>query len=387
MAPSHKAITVPAMKIAYGVMGYGRGHASRVTAVLPALMRDHEVTVFAGGEAYDFLATRFPTVRIPTLGYVYGRHDGRQLGYSLLATLRNNIPLLTELATETGSFRYVVEAFRRLQIELVISDSEAWTLRAGQRLGLPRIGFDHIGVLAWCRQQLPPELWLAGQRDALAYRALMGVPERLLVSSFYPAPPKSANTRVIGPVLRESVQYAQPQDHGHLLVYLNRGTRQYQPHIHAALRTLNRPVIIYGAGHTGTEGNVEFRPIDGTAFVRDLSQCHAVMATSGNQLISEALHLGKPILALPEDAFEQQLNAWMVERMDVGARAGLTSLKGDDIQRFLDLHGHYCANLASIPPEPPDTAAEILRGYIRELRGTRSRPPLKPIGRLARLLV
>ena len=36
------------MRIAYGVMGYGRGHAMRARAVLPSLMEEHEITVFAG---------------------------------------------------------------------------------------------------------------------------------------------------------------------------------------------------------------------------------------------------------------------------------------------------------------------------------------------------
>src|SRR5205085_609536 len=63
----------PAMRIAYGVMGYGRGHAMRTMSVLPALMRHHDVTVFAGGDAHDVLAPLFPAVRIPTIGYRYNR--------------------------------------------------------------------------------------------------------------------------------------------------------------------------------------------------------------------------------------------------------------------------------------------------------------------------
>ena len=66
------------MRIAYGVMGYGRGHAMRTMSVLPALMREHEITVYAGGDAHAVLAPLFPTVHIPTIGYVYdeqGRHS------------------------------------------------------------------------------------------------------------------------------------------------------------------------------------------------------------------------------------------------------------------------------------------------------------------------
>jgi len=51
------------LKIAYGVMGYGRGHATRVRSVLPALLERHDVTVFAGGDAVPVLAPLAPVVR------------------------------------------------------------------------------------------------------------------------------------------------------------------------------------------------------------------------------------------------------------------------------------------------------------------------------------
>ena len=42
------------MRIAYGVMGYGRGHAMRTLSVLPELMKEHEITVFTAGDACQF---------------------------------------------------------------------------------------------------------------------------------------------------------------------------------------------------------------------------------------------------------------------------------------------------------------------------------------------
>ena len=64
------------MKIAYGVMGYGRGHAMRTSAVLPELMREHEVTVFTSGDAYEVLAPNFPCVEIASIGYRYNSRGG-----------------------------------------------------------------------------------------------------------------------------------------------------------------------------------------------------------------------------------------------------------------------------------------------------------------------
>lgn len=118
------------MRIAYGVMGYGRGHASRARAVLPALSAEHAVTVFAGGDAHDMLARDFPTVRIPTLGYVYGRGGHA----SFPATIARNARLTTELLLGGETLRAVMREFRAQAIDLVISDSEAWTHQAARRL-------------------------------------------------------------------------------------------------------------------------------------------------------------------------------------------------------------------------------------------------------------
>ncbi|MBN2447789.1 MAG: hypothetical protein JXO22_13745, partial [Phycisphaerae bacterium] len=52
------------MRIAYGVMGYGRGHATRTAAVLPTLMRRHDVLVLGGRDAYAALSADYPVVRI-----------------------------------------------------------------------------------------------------------------------------------------------------------------------------------------------------------------------------------------------------------------------------------------------------------------------------------
>lgn len=329
------------MRIAYGVMGYGRGHAMRTMSVLPALMAEHEVTVFAGGDAFDVLAPRFPTVRIPTIGYRYnsrGRHSLRQ-------TLAQNLTPMRELLLGGDSLLALERELRARGIDAVISDSEAWTHRAAQRLGLPRISFDHVGIIAYCKPHFPPDLWLQGMRDAWGYRALMGVPERILISSFYPAEPAYPQVQLVGPMLRDEVLAATPTAGDALLAYFNKGEHQYLPQIDRTLRLLDRKVIVYGTPLRGEDENLEFKAPSVEGFVRDLAACHAVIATAGNQLIGEALHFGKPILALPEEAFEQRLNAHMIERMGVGQQAERKSLTPSDVDRFLGNHGWHTQNM------------------------------------------
>lgn len=330
------------MRIAYGVMGYGRGHAMRTMSVLPALARDHEITVFAGGDAYEVLAPRFNTVRIPTIGYQYGSGGT----HSLPITLARNLAPIGDLLFGGRGIEQVSAAMRSRGIDLVISDSEAWTHRVAQRLALPRISFDHVGIIAYCKPHFPPDLWAAGIRDGWGYRRLMGVPERILISSFYRAEPAYPQVQLVGPMLRDEVRAARPRDGDYLLAYFNKGEHQYRPHIDRSLRLLDCKVRVYGTAHRGEDENLDFRAPSVEGFIDDFAGCRAVLSTAGNQLIGEALHFGKPVFALSEPAFEQRLNAYMIERMGVGQRGDLLTLTPSDIDRFLDNGERFRNNIA-----------------------------------------
>lgn len=351
------------LKIAYGVMGYGRGHATRVRSVLPGLMRHHDVTVFAGGDAVPVLAPLVPLVRIPTLGYVYGR--GGDL--SVTGTVARNAAGMSDLLLGGPGLDALVRELRQGRFDLVISDSEAWTHRAAAKLGLPRISFDHVGVIAWCQPHFPPELWLRGRRDGWVYRQLMGEPDRILISSFYPAQPVAREARVIGPVLREELRQAEASEGDFLLAYFNKGRHQFTAALDLALRRLDARVVVYGTPYRGRVDNLEFRAPGNLEFIRDLASCRAVIGTAGNQLIGEAIHFRKPILALPESVFEQQLNAWTVQRMGIGARARLTTLTVGDIEDFLVGVDACRARMPAYPGDGRELAVSTLLQFCREL--------------------
>ena len=356
------------MRIAYGVMGYGRGHAMRTGGVLPSLIREHEVTVFAGGDAYEVLAPNFPTVRIPTIGYVYNSRGG----HSVPKTVLKNFPTMSDLLFGGDGTALVEREFRQRGIELVISDSEAWTHRAAKRLSLPRISYDHIGIIGYCKPHFPADLRLVGLRDAMAYRMLMGVPERILISSFYPAEPAYPQVRIVGPMLREEVLRVKkaPVAEEFLLAYFNKGEHQFLPHIDRALRLLDRPVVVYGTPYRGQVDNLDFRAPSNAGFLHDLAHCKAVLSTAGSQLIGEAIYFHKPILALPEPAFEQRLNAFMIERMGVGMRGDRAQLTPSDIDRFMGNYEYYCSNMRDHARDGRAEAIEILRGFIADLAET-----------------
>ena len=359
------------MRIAYAVMGYGRGHAMRTAAVLPTLERSHQVRVFAGRDAHEMLRAEHDSVEIPVIGYQYGPH-GR---ICTRRTLQHNAPRVADLLVAGPHTRAVWQQMADFEPDIVISDSETYGHRFARHYGIPRIGFDHVGIMAYCHCDFAPGDALAGRRDGLGYRAFMGDPDRVIVSSFYPATPSNERVRTVGAILREPVRQARPVRGDTVLVYLNKGAHQYNAAMDAALRACGAPVIVYGTRERGRRDNMLFKAPSQAGFIADLAAARAVVSTAGNQLLSEAIHLGKPVLALPDDAVEQRLNAEAVRRMGVGTRGALHRLTPGVLRTFLAHDQTYAAATQAHRRDGVREAIDLLQDDIATLAtGTRSTP-------------
>ncbi|MGC9454251.1 MAG: glycosyltransferase family protein [Phycisphaerae bacterium] len=341
------------MRIAYGVHGYGRGHASRALAVLPELTVRHEVLILAGGDAYAALRNDYAPVRIPTLRYSH--YPGGRL--SKHRTIKRNLPAVLGFALGGPDVEMIGEAIEEFAPDIVVSDSEPWTHQAAERLQIPRISFDRYGALAYCRWPMRRRDRLAAAAEALAYQWLMGRPQRVIVASFYDAPPRRPNVRVVGPVLRPAVRRQTPEQGDYLLVYFANGEMHFTPRVAEALQATGVPVRAYGIGRSGREGNIEFRPPGNEAFVQDLAGSRAVFSTAGNQLISECLYFRKPVLVMPEDSLEQRLNAAAVERMNIGQSTTRDKISREQLDSFLAAEQQY---RNAMPEEVRDGRAEAV---------------------------
>jgi len=356
------------VRILYGIFGYGRGHATRAMAVLPELRRRHDVVIVAGGDAFDALSPHHPVERIPTLRYEYGQ-GGRR---SLSRTLGENLRHVGDIVLGGQAMRKLERVARDLRPDVVISDADPWTHTLAARRRIPRISFDHFGILAYCR---PPIAWsdrIRSMRDVLAYRGLMGRPDRVIVSSFYDGGVREPRVRFVGPLLREEVLTSAPVRGEHLLAYFNRGDHQLTPPIEAALRALRIPVVIYGTTRTGSDGNVTFRAPSNRPFIEDLAGCRAVFSTAGNQLVGEAMWLGKPMLVMPEHTVEQRLNAAAVERIGVGMQVRHDRVTRDVFVRLLADEPRFRAAAARGARDGRVEAIAALESFARELSLSRA---------------
>jgi uncharacterized protein (TIGR00661 family) len=143
-------------------------------------------------------------------------------------------------------------------------------------------------------------------------------PDVSLVTTFYFGEVTNDRTFLFPPILRREVLDCTPTDGTAIVVYFTQAFESFLEHLR---RYPRERFLVYGQGvEEETEhGNLLFKPPSRDGFLHDLASCKAVIATAGFTLITESLHLGKPVLALPmARQFEQELNALLLEQLGYG---------------------------------------------------------------------
>lgn len=311
------------MRILYGVVGEGMGHAMRSRVVLERLFElGHEVEIIASGRAVDFLEKRFgdksDVNRIRGLHIVYEDNEVRRA-----RTLFENV-LGGSLAIPAQIAKYF-DLIRDFSPELVISDFESWTYFYGQAHRVPILSIDNMQILNRCTI---PEDVIEGHRadfelsKALVKSKLPYASHYLITTFFFPEIRKDKTT-LVKPILRPEILSAERASGDHLLVYQ---TAEGNGELARTLAETGLECRIYGMRRAITEEQVEgrlrYRPFSETTFIEDLSTAKAVIAGGGFTLMGEAVYLHKPMLSVPvRGQFEQVLNGRYLQRLGYGQYA------------------------------------------------------------------
>ncbi|MGB3544210.1 glycosyltransferase family protein [Rubrivirga sp.] len=314
--------------VVYALSGQGRGHTSRGLAVADGLRgRGHDVVFCGGGTARSVLEDGGEQViPAPTLRQVM-----RWNRLLLLTTGVANAGLVFRARRVVRDLR---EQFLEVEPDLVISDFDAFAHRAAADLGVPVVTVDHQQIVTETQPD-PPVVdpfsrFVASQA---VQRIVARTPERRLISTFYQPPLRDPNRATfVGPILRREILGLEAETGEHVLVYVNGSFRGRA--LEDALAPVDARFVVYGLEAQSSNTNVEYRTPSHDRFLRDLAGCRAVICTAGFTLISEALYLGKPVLAIPNGGiYEQALNAAYLERQGRGRAA--KQLTTGAVQSFL----------------------------------------------------
>jgi len=335
--------------IVYGVCGIGNGHAYRQMPVVRALALRHRVVVLAYGdslETYGRLAARDGNLRVVpvTVPYLPGRRGGIDW-----AAVADGARPGGDYWRSTGAALAEVERLVGTP-DLVVSDYEPVSAMCAYATGAPLVTLDQqskflVGDLPVPGGGAPG---CPGPEDEVARLRLFFPCARLrLACSFFPVPRLAephAEVTVIPPVLRAEMLRLErrPSARPSVLVYLSGQhlSRPDLPGLYAALG--GRPDVDFhlfgraarGDGAPAPPVNVRVHAPDDAVFLDLLGGVHGLVCTAGHNLLSEAVHLRLPVLAMPLGIHEQRLNAAMV----AAAGAGMSSpvLTAPVLAEFLD---------------------------------------------------
>src|SRR5450432_1260653 len=266
------------MRILYGVVGEGMGHAMRSRVVLDALCKHHEVQVVVSGRAYDYLKTRASeNLAVKKIwGYSIVYEDNEVQNFKTL--LENLKGAVKGWPQNVRAYFDLAEKFRP---DVVISDFESWSYLFAKNHRLPVISVDNMQIIDRCRHgpEILEGLGAEFQLTKAIVRTKVARAFHYFVTTFFYPPVRKPRTSLHPPILRPEILAAKSEQGEHLLVYQTYTTNQRLPEL---LKQSGIECRIYGlkrdlqADHE--DENLLYRPFSEQGFVEDLRTCRGVIA-------------------------------------------------------------------------------------------------------------
>lgn len=306
------------MRILYGVVGEGMGHATRSRVVIEHLLSaGHQVRVVVSNRAHAFLTER--------LGERPGLRIDKIAGLHMLYA-DNRVKKLRSLVSNLeGARRGLIENLSAYQQhlgdyhpELVISDFESWSHAYARRHKVPVISLDNMQILNRCShsRHASDTKSMDFRLARFAVKAKLPRCDHYLVTTFFAPPIRKKRTTLVPPILRPEVLAAKREPGEHVLVYQ---TADSNSALLPILQQLDLPFRIYGLNRDEVIGNCTLRSFSEQGFIDDLRTARGVIAGGGFSLMGEAVQLQVPMLCVPlEGQYEQQLNARYLDSLGYG---------------------------------------------------------------------
>jgi uncharacterized protein (TIGR00661 family) len=363
------------MRILYGIVGEGMGHATRSKVVCEHLIaRGHDVKIVVSGRAHALLSKTFEDVveiRGLTIRYVDNRADrGGTVARNVLAA-----PWM--LAANVGAY---FERVARFRADAVISDFDSFAYLFAKRHGLPILSIDNQQIISRCKlgKFAKEGVKVDYQMTKAFVRAKLPGCDHYVITTFFEPPIRNRyrkDTTLVPPILRDEILTARKRTRlgDHALVYQTSTSDSTLLEHLASIP--ERQFIVYGLRRNARQGNCLLREFSETGFVEDLASAGAVVCNGGLSLLGEALYLGKPILSIPvQNQYEQILNARYLENLGYGLEA--PHVDRDVLRLFLAEAPKYAARVARHTQDGNrdlfDVVDDVLERFARKRKRARA---------------
>lgn len=311
-------------KILYGICGIGNGHLFRQLPIIEnLLLNGQQIMVFAYGASLEYFQKNpHPNLKaVPVcVPYYIGQTTG--LDFVRSAELNKNMDWSINLEAFAEAQRWLGKP------DLVISDYEPYCFQYGYSFCCPLITVDQQSKFlpGSCPQPLEGSYY---QDEVARLRMFFPYATERIACSFFKV--EDNGITLVPPILRLGNLINQPVA-GNYLVYLT-AQSGYQQELAELLTVLgkrseNYNIFINSVSYNKylesnsssivLPSNVNLYPHGHLAFDSLMASCEGLISTAGHTLLSEAMHLGIPVYALPLPLYEQKLNAHTISANGFG---------------------------------------------------------------------
>lgn len=284
------------MKILYAIQGTGNGHISRSKEVLKHLVKEADVDILVSERQHEVNLGFKIKYQLEGLGFVFGKTGGIDYYNSIIKARPNKFLLdIYDLPVEN--------------YDVVISDFEPIASWACKRKKKHYISLSH--QTAFMSEFMPrPKKINTFAEFIIKWYAPVSIPLGLHYEKY--------DSFIETPIIREEVRHAEIKNLGHYTVYLPSFDEKY---LTERLNNIDTKWELFSKHYKGkpyTEKNVTINPISNESFVNSLATSEGILCNSGFETPSEALYMGKKILAIPmKGQYEQECNAEALKNLGI----------------------------------------------------------------------
>jgi len=314
-------------RILYGICGIGLGHTYRQLPLIEYFARMHDVVIFAYGESFSYYRRHFGhTANITVLEVSVPFYVGGPEGIDFAATAERseggtqNVTLVN--ARAIAEMKSVIG-----RPDIVLSDYEPTSALVAYAFDVPLITIDQQSK--YLMGGFPEEINGFTSLDEVE-RLRMFFPKaeaRIACSFFVVDEASDDNVTVVPPVLRPSIQnlIRSEDESPSILVYFS-SQQPFTQSLGEILTALARlPQTSFHMFIPTQVTHTDVVPDNVTIYCHGdnrwndlLSRASGIVSTAGHGLLSEAMHLGVPVYAVPLGIYEQQMNAQVIDEHEFG---------------------------------------------------------------------
>ena len=329
------------MKILIGICGIGNGHLNRQTSVIEYLIANgHEIIIATTNNNIDYFKKRFPEADVLEISipWIACNEKGIDFSTSMQKYKESKIDLFESFL----DFSMNIERCSKGIPDIVITDYEPNVAQYSYAVGKPLICMEQQSKFLYLDEIKIKNFSILEERKRINY--FFPKFDCKIISSFFPIKISDRRVKVVTPIICKLKRKQNKNDH--ILIYFSPydNSENYAKILEAANTITGRQVIVYTKEKFSQEEfkNITFKSYS-CEFKHDLEDAYCLISTAGHQLLSEAISISVPAYLIPLNTYEQNYNAKMIEKYNLGMIAD--RMDSDELKAFLENVSQYADNI------------------------------------------